>query len=298
MKTKIIRSIAILLSSAMLITFMPMSVFAGSSNSMTVEDALIIDDAPIINPGKVQEEEAPVVYYTSVNAAGKYMASQLMKRSRQIIIDYRLSPGQKNISSIGVRVFEAARIHTALVAKDAEYALAHYKTYKFYAKTINCGSYTIDRMYFNFVYRTTDAQERAVDAKVSELSKKLAKKSDYDKIRIVYAWIADNVRYNEKCPNAYDVLINKRGSCNGISAAVNRILQANGVECRIILGKGHDGSHAWNAVKLKGKWYLLDATWDLGRKQNRWQFFLKNVKSFRDHTATYPVSISATNYSR
>jgi transglutaminase/protease-like cytokinesis protein 3 len=34
-------------------------------------------------------------------------------------------------------------------------------------------------------------------------------------------------------------------------------------------------NHAWNAVRIDGNWYLLDATWDagvVGEKSNKFEF--------------------------
>jgi hypothetical protein len=53
---------------------------------------------------------------------------------------------------------------------------------------------------------------------------------------------------------------------------------AVGLECEIVTGdardfhkpyrKIHDNPHAWNAVKIDGKWELLDATWGAGYVKN------------------------------
>lgn len=34
------------------------------------------------------------------------------------------------------------------------------------------------------------------------------------------------------------------------------------IPCQIIIGKGNGEAHAWNIVKIEGKWYQIDVTWD------------------------------------
>jgi len=56
--------------------------------------------------------------------------------------------------------------------------------------------------------------------------------------------------------------------------------------------QGKSEKHAWNAVNVGGKWYLLDATWDdpviIGRgiilQSTHYRYFLKGSKTFdKDH---------------
>ena len=57
------------------------------------------------------------------------------------------------------------------------------------------------------------------------------------------------------------------------------------MDCRIVTGFGNGGAHAWNIVKLNGKYYDLDATWDATRKQAKqnYAFFLCCDAGFGDH---------------
>lgn len=53
-----------------------------------------------------------------------------------------------------------------------------------------------------------------------------------------------------------------------------------GVDARVISGDA-GGPHAWNIVRLNGKYYNLDSTWDAGREN--YSYFLKSMKAFSDH---------------
>ena len=56
--------------------------------------------------------------------------------------------------------------------------------------------------------------------------------------------------------------------CAGYSKALCYILNKAGIECRYIAGdvndpKSRNNAHAWNQVKINGKWYNTDLTWDI-----------------------------------
>lgn len=96
---------------------------------------------------------------------------------------------------------------------------------------------------------------------------------DYMKVLRVHDWIINNTRYNienmDEVGNhvAYGALVKGSCVCMGYAEAAILLLQAAGVETRYVSGDGigSDGSresHAWNAVKLGGDWYMLDITWD------------------------------------
>lgn len=66
---------------------------------------------------------------------------------------------------------------------------------------------------------------------------------------------------------------NHYGVCNSYSRAYKMIADACGLECKRVTGcAGDDGGdpgnngHAWNAVKINGEWYQVDATWNDGSK--------------------------------
>ena len=79
--------------------------------------------------------------------------------------------------------------------------------------------------------------------------------------------------------------------CEGIAKAVKILCDALGIWCIITLcgnnpEKGIKYRHTWNIVKIAGKYYHLDVTFDnsLGKEEKRYDYFNLNDKSiFRDH---------------
>lgn len=97
-------------------------------------------------------------------------------------------------------------------------------------------------------------------------------KTDYEKIKIVHDYLIDSIEYEEDLSqnNVYDIygaLVRKKCVCEGYAKAFQYLMNELGIENTIVIGtgtnsKGETENHAWNYVKLDGKWYAVDVTWD------------------------------------
>lgn len=120
-----------------------------------------------------------------------------------------------------------------------------------------------------------------------------------DKARAIFAWIATHIRYDYNEAQTMDKKISftgasmteieqkekayfeeeipnitfrtRKGVCQDYSCLFKQMCTFTDVESEVISGLSKDDSkqvskagHAWNAVQLEGKWYLLDATWAAG----------------------------------
>jgi len=50
--------------------------------------------------------------------------------------------------------------------------------------------------------------------------------------------------------------------CDGYSKAFKMLCDKHNIPCIIVVGYAGDVGHAWNYVKLNGRWYAVDSTWD------------------------------------
>lgn len=109
-----------------------------------------------------------------------------------------------------------------------------------------------------------------VDSQINQVVSTLAG-SDFNKVKQAHDWLVNNVEYDQGNEiNRYDVygsLINKKAVCEGYAEGLKCILDKAGVDCVIVSGTGTNSSgeteaHEWNCVKIDGKWYGVDATWD------------------------------------
>lgn len=145
---------------------------------------------------------------------------------------------------------------------------------------------------FSADYVTTLKQEKELDTKVAAILKslKLDKKSDYAKVKAIHDYIIKKTGYDQNLENysAYDALIENSAVCQGYTLAACRLFTGAGLGNRIITGLAGGGSHSWNIVKVDGKWYNIDLTWDdpvseTGEDLLTYDYFLKNAKDFSDH---------------
>ncbi|MEA1987435.1 MAG: transglutaminase domain-containing protein [Candidatus Marinimicrobia bacterium] len=108
---------------------------------------------------------------------------------------------------------------------------------------------------------------------------------DFEKVKVLHDWVALNIEYdiqgyfgNSKIEyDPYDVMKSGKSVCEGYSNIMKTLCDLAKIECVKISGYGRgvgfnifseieklQPNHAWNVVKIKNKWYLVDATWDAG----------------------------------
>ncbi|XP_045174165.2 kyphoscoliosis peptidase-like [Mercenaria mercenaria] len=118
-----------------------------------------------------------------------------------------------------------------------------------------------------------------------------------------FVWSSENIRYDvegyfgraAKAPNDADsVMKNGRSVCEGYASVFEVLCRKAGIPVKKISGfsKGYSYSadkpytlntrtnHAWNAVELEGKWYLIDSTWGAGHLDSETNSFKKQFDDF------------------
>lgn len=134
------------------------------------------------------------------------------------------------------------------------------------------------KMSINFKYSDTKQnlikKESELQDKASEIVNNITNSGmkDYQKELALHDYVVNNADYDRSVNlpddsyTAYGILINGVGVCQGYADAMDRLLTAAGIECQMVIGKANDGDgwvdHAWNIVKIQGKYYELDSTWD------------------------------------
>lgn len=153
-------------------------------------------------------------------------------------------------------------------------------------------------------YATSLKQEEEVDKKLASILKSLnlKGKTDYQKAKAIHDYVIKLVNYDTtlKKHTAYHALIQKSVVCEGYSLVAYRLFTDAGLQSRIITGTADGGPHSWNIVKINGKWYNIDLTWDdpitsNGKSIVRYDYFLKNNKEFKDHTRDAEFKTAAFN---
>ncbi len=139
-------------------------------------------------------------------------------------------------------------------------------TYKLY---INSGG---NENYFADGFDTSTQVDVALSQ--IELAKEQIKTTingtDYDKVCSLHDLLIEYMEYsnasNQKA-TIYGGLIEKKGVCEAYARIYKTILDEMGIENILVTGTATNSNkiteeHMWNDVKLNGKWYAVDVTWD------------------------------------
>ena len=135
-------------------------------------------------------------------------------------------------------------------------------------------------------YSKTDKQAEYVPPNLktaSDIARYLTRglTSPTDKARAIYYWIAHTIRYDVANMNSTATytdsqelvdaaLKTRKGVCSNYAALFQACCKSVGVQSYIIEGYTRQNgkivsiAHAWNAVKIDGRYYNVDATWAAG----------------------------------
>jgi hypothetical protein len=145
--------------------------------------------------------------------------------------------------------------------------------------------------------------QKAMKNRVEKLTRQANNQKEWEKLLYIHDFICTSVHY-DKLKKAYSHEIigplgQGVGVCEGIAKAVKILCDALGIWCVIAIcgnnpEKGIKYRHTWNVVKIDGKYYHMDATFDnsLGREEEiRYDYFmLSDQQLFRDHEPViYPI---------
>jgi hypothetical protein len=113
---------------------------------------------------------------------------------------------------------------------------------------------------------------------------------EFLRVKILHDWVADNIAYDVASYLAgtrvdtasEETLRHRKSVCHGYAVLLAKMCQLAGIPCEKVSGYGRgyrfglgraenldDVNHAWNAVHVRGRWYLLDVTWDAGHVDQR-----------------------------
>lgn len=142
---------------------------------------------------------------------------------------------------------------------------------------------------YRAIYLTLQEIARKVDINESEAERfkeiyiNLATMLEYD-----YAATENGSEYAKnnmnKSRNLENAVLLHKAVCTGFSETLKQVLSLVGIEGKICYSlEDNDGiGHSYNLVKIDGKWYNTDLTWDYDdiRKKRRPKYCLKSDKDF------------------
>lgn len=149
-------------------------------------------------------------------------------------------------------------------------------------------------MYFTY-YTTKDQEDeltKRIESVLNDLGADNAGLTDYEKTKLIYDYICENVTYDEE--NLYDdsymlkytayaAMMNRTALCQGYASLIYRMLEECDVDARVVFGTSGGENHTWTLSEIEEKYYLSDSTWDAGKEE--YSYFLKGEENFTGHDA-------------
>jgi len=114
-----------------------------------------------------------------------------------------------------------------------------------------------------------------------------------------------NAKYNEeinsirkKPAGLYGGLIEGKAICAGYALILHEALKYVGIKSQFVRGQDAKKGHAWNQVKIDGKWYNADPTWDSEEYQmyGRYENMLLNDEDFNKTHGKYSILRTRTEH--
>ncbi len=92
-------------------------------------------------------------------------------------------------------------------------------------------------------------------------------RSEYDKALALHDYFVTHTRYRPTDEPAYNdelyyALVRNRGACSSYARAYALLCTRAGLANYLVIGKHNGSAHAWNIVRLDGKWVHIDCTFD------------------------------------
>lgn len=123
--------------------------------------------------------------------------------------------------------------------------------------------------------------------------------TDYEKALYIHDALAAHITYEdgENAHDIYGALVKGKAVCEGYAEAYQYLLREAGIQSYVVTGTANGGAHAWNYVRLDGKYYQVDLTWnDQGEELYHAYFGLTDAMMAQDHIITpVPYALPTCN---
>ena len=251
--------------------------------------------------------------------ADRYYYSRMKPRERQIyellhdaVVNGRRSAeieGSADADSVTEIYFSLVLDNPHLYYLGREISIVRYSGA--YEKTLIEPSYTLRR---EIIRDFNGRIERGVNDLIRRL--KLAGVSDLEAVRRLHDYLASEADYDDTALNerkkgrlisahsVIGVFSKQCAVCDGISKTVKLVLNSLDIPCIVVAGRSafeeDNGNHAWNIVKIGGKAYHLDMTWDINLSReghiSHEYFLISDQEAARDHEWKRNVPVCDTRY--
>lgn len=208
---------------------------------------------------------------------------------------FRVTSGQAFTHTMNLRGYrDEDSVTIEILSGPARYGTYYYIFVKSDIALAYLNGWGFDYNQIILVYNTAMAREWInprdglfdVSSEIKTLSDQIVSgtEDDYEKLRLIHNWVADNIYYDYDFINGAsktvttipeEVLEKRYCVCEGYARLFSALVQAQGIPCINVYGNTaqSDGwtentekilifSHMWNEAFVDGRWITIDVTWD------------------------------------
>lgn len=297
-KNKLNRFIAICTAALMVVTGPGTDAYAGVNvvknegvniNESTLDELKEVDGSKyLLQAGGFLQKE--VTFDNGLNKATDSVKAAAKEAIKAAILNM---DEEVDLSSFNLNSSEAGQLFWAAV-NDAPGAFYVGNTYRPYG-TASCIT-KIGIVYSDSMDKIK-AMKKEYDAVVTAFVAGANKNwSDMEKALYINDYLCTNCEYDLTYSkyDAYNVLVEKTAVCQGYALAFKELANQLGLECTLVTSSTLN--HAWDMVKINGKYYMVDSTWNdpindkIGR--SRHYYFMKSYAYFNSSSGKH----EATDY--
>ena len=139
----------------------------------------------------------------------------------------------------------------------------------------------------------TAGAKKKFDAAAEELLRGITPDMpEFDREKLLHDRLAKKITYDRNeayMHSAYGALVNGRAVCDGYTESLQYLLRRVGIQAFTVIGdavseSGKKDPHAWNIVRIDGKYYNVDLTWDDQGSNILYAYFnLTDARMTEDH---------------
>ena len=255
--------------------------------------------AAAISPVLTAEGASPEYY-------GRDALSRLQNSTALLYAYDRIAAGvessEKDISVYnGTDRITDTEIKTVFDAYRRDYP-EHFWIGNNYSYSYNLGTGNVINVTPNYIMSGSALEKAKTDfsAAVSDMVRGISgSMSEYDREKLLHDRLAEKVVYDGSdthAHSAYGAMVQGKAVCEGYAKAFQVVLRRAGIQSFLITGSSANPStgisegHAWTAVRIDGKYYHVDVTWDDQDDNLFYAYFNKSTEAIReDHTIDEPA---------
>ena len=232
--------------------------FFSEWNPFYGEDPFYSEAVQAMGDGEDFGYSPEIPYRDTLEEAAADLRGRMTDRENTVVIGFR-TDREWDWSDLSREIFAMAVDHTGVPTEGDSLAWAwQSRDIRISVDVLEDVNYVT--VAYHLQYYTTAEMERELDGAVEELLCELDLwgKSDYEKIKGIYDYICDHVKYDTAHANQssytlkytpYAALIRKTAVCQGFALLYYRLACELDVDTRVIFGTSSRVNHVWMIVK-------------------------------------------------